>query len=276
MASRPLRAAAAASLIAALSLMGRGAGAAPTDAAPPAAPTPAAKKSEANHHFDQGKAYYRAGAYDLAVQEFLAGYEIDPRPGVLFNIGRAYEELKNRAKAIEYFNKYVAAVGSDAPAVTEAKARVVALQRQAREEDVRQQAQAQAEAQAATERAARERAQREEALRAQAAAGSATAGSGGTLRTEAPPSSPELAAHLKIGGIAAAGAGLVLTGVGVLLAVRGNHLNDEIRTEIARTQTWSTDLSSKDADMKTANRWALITAVSGGVAIAGGAVLYYL
>src|SRR5258708_13892470 len=159
MASRPLRAAAA-SLITALCLMGRGAGAAPTDAAPAAAPTTAAKKSDANHHFDQGKAYYRAGAYDLAVQEFLAGYEIDPRPGVLFNIGRAYEELKNRAKAIEYFNKYVAAVGTDPPPLPEAKARVVALQRQAREEDVRQQAQAQAQAQAATERTARERAHR--------------------------------------------------------------------------------------------------------------------
>src|SRR5260370_10722001 len=162
MASRPLRAAAAASLIAAWCGMGRGAGAAPTAAAPRAAPTTAAKKSDANHHFDQGKAYYRAGAYDLAVQEFLAGYEIEPRPGVLFNIGRAYEELKNRAKAIEDFNKYGAAVGTDAPAVTEARARVVALERQAREEDERQKAQG--PAQAATERAARQRTQHAAAL----------------------------------------------------------------------------------------------------------------
>jgi tetratricopeptide (TPR) repeat protein len=64
------------------------------------------RKAQAEGHYDQGKAYYKAGAFDLAVKEFLAGYELDPRAGVLFNVARAFEELKNPSKAIEYYKKY--------------------------------------------------------------------------------------------------------------------------------------------------------------------------
>ncbi|MEA2700468.1 MAG: hypothetical protein QOI66_4739 [Myxococcales bacterium] len=256
-------------------------------AAPPAAGPSAGsaaglsgKKEQANLRYDQGKAYYRAGAFDLAITEFLAGFEIDPRPGVLFNVARAYEELKNRPQAIAFFKRYLDTAGASAPAAAEARARTVVLERQVKEEQERQQAEAAAE---------RER-QREQAAAALATASAApavppggasqssSAGDSG-LTARAPPASPmspARARNLKVGGLVAGGAGVLLTGVGVFFAVRGNSLNDQIRSEIDRTQSWSPELTTKDADMKSANKLAAVAFISAGVVVAGGAVLYGL
>jgi Tetratricopeptide repeat len=255
--------------------------------AAPAAAEPS-KKEQAEVRYDQGKAYYRAGAFDLAIQEFLAGYALDPRAGVLFNIARGYEELKDRNKAIEFYKKYVD-LGAQATAATEARARMVVLERQIKEDDERKKAEA----------AERER-QRQEALNPppampapvatvppapdKGAAGSASGASGGGAPgpegavgvTAPPPASPELARNLKISGLAAGGVGVVLTGLGVFFAVRGSSLKSDINSEIARTNTWTPGLASKDSDMKSANKLAVISLVAGGVTLAGGAVLYYL
>lgn len=274
MQNRDLRALAVVIAIAGLLPTGRAVWAAP----PAVGALTAAANAEANRHFDQGKAYYRARAYDLAIQEFLAGYEIDPRPGVLFNIGRAWEELGNRPKAIESLKQYVALSGTGAPAVAEARARVVALERQIREEEQHQQAEALARAE--SERAEREHEDRERAEREQAAAAAVSAAATSVtpdpLRAEATRRPPVRASGLKVGGLVAAGTGVALTGAAILLAIHGNQLNNEINAEIDRTQSWSAELGNKDADMRTANRWALYTAVAGGVTLAGGAVLYYL
>jgi tetratricopeptide (TPR) repeat protein len=255
-------------------------------AAPPAGPAAgpsvgaSAKKEQANLRYDQGKAYYRAGAFDLAITEFLAGFEIDPRPGVLFNVARAYEELKNRPQAIAFFKRYLDTAGASAPAAAEARARTVVLERQVKEEEERQQAEAMAEHE-------RQRQQAAAALTTASAAPmmppggigqSSSAGDSG-LTAQAPPASPmspTRARNLKVGGLVAGGAGVLLTGVGVFFAVRGNSLNDQIRSEIDRTQSWSPELTSKDTDMKSANKLAAVAFISASVVVAGGAVLYYL
>jgi tetratricopeptide (TPR) repeat protein len=243
------------------------------------------RKELANLRYDQGKAYYRAGAFDLAITEFLAGYEIDPRSGVLFNVARAYEELKNRPQAIAFFKRYVDTAGASAPAAAEARARTVVLERQVKEEQARQQTEAAAERE-------RQR-QREQAAAALATASTApavsavppadagqtsSAGDSG-LTAQVPatsPASPTRARDLKLGGLVAGAAGVLATGVGVFFAVRGNSLNDQIRSEIDRTQSWSPELSSKDADMRSANKLAAAAFISAGVIVAGGAVLYAL
>ena len=70
--------------------------------------------------------------------------------------------------------------------------------------------------------------------------------------------------------------GVVLVGAGVFLAVRANGLQGDINSEIGRTNTWTPALSGKDADMKSANKLAVISLIAGGVSLAGGSVLYYL
>lgn len=244
------------------------------------------KKAEAEVHYDQGKAYYKAGAFDLAIQEFLQGYKLDPRPGVLFNIARGYEELKDRNKAIEFYKKYIDQ-GAAAAAATEARARMVVLERQIKDEDEKKKA----------DEAERER-QRQLALNPPPAAPAmpapvetttspaavpsapapATSGPEGavTATAPAPETSPETAKKLKVAGLVTGGAGVVLAGVGTFFAIRAGSLKSEIQNEVNTTGEYTAALASKNSDMESAQTMAVIGLVAGGVAVAGGAVLYYL
>lgn len=254
-----------------------------TLAAPAVAADP--KKAEAETHYDQGKAYYKAGAFDLAIQEFLAGYKLDPRPGVLFNIARGYEELKDKPKAIEYYKKYVD-LGAAAAAATEARARMVVLERQIKEDEERKKA----------EEAERER-QRQAALNPPPAmpapvetkapgaavpaapppAAPASAAPEGAVSVQAAPAaSPETARTLKIAGMATGGAGVVLVGVGAYFALHASSLKSDINGEIGRTMVWTPELTKKNSDMESAQTLALVGFVAGGAALVGGGVLYYL
>ncbi len=243
------------------------------------------KKAQAEVHYDQGKAYYRAGALDLAIQEFLEGYKLDPRAGVLFNIARGYEELKNRDKAIEFYKKYIG-MGAQAAAATEARARLVVLERQIKDEDERKKADA-----AEAER------KRQEALNPPApatttptsttpmpapvetkvpgappseTAAAPVATPSGIVTESAPaPSDPELVHTLKVAGVVTGGVGVVLAGVGGFFAWRASS----IKSDALAAKTYS---PSKDSDYKTASTMSVVGLAAGGVAIAGGAVLYYL
>jgi hypothetical protein len=159
--------------------------------------------------------YYKAGAFDLAIQEFLQGYKLDLRAGVLFNIARGYEELKDKQHAIEFYKKYVD-LGAAAAASTEARARMVVLERQIKEEDERKKAEA-----AEAER------KRQEALNPPPvmpapvetkgpgaapaapppAPGATPSGPEGAVSVASePPMSPETARKLRIAGMATGGA----------------------------------------------------------------------
>ena len=68
---------------------------------PPAAETPA-------------KAAYRAGVeffkrheFADAIREFNKAYRLDPNPVLVFNMARAFEELKQYGAAAEYYRKYL-------------------------------------------------------------------------------------------------------------------------------------------------------------------------
>jgi tetratricopeptide (TPR) repeat protein len=239
------------------------------------------KKAQAEVHYDQGKAYYKAGAFDLAIQEFIEGYKLDPRAGVLFNIARGYEELKNREKAIEYYKKYVD-LGAAAAAATEARARLVVLERQIKEDEERKKAEA-----AEAERKRQEALNPPPAMPAPveakpvapvgdtaAAPPPAAPSPEGTVTATAPApaASPEQARTLKIAGLATGGAGVVLAGVGTFFALRASSIKKDIDTGIAKGEF----SPGKDSDYKSASTLSVVGFVAGGVAIAGGAVLYYL
>jgi tetratricopeptide (TPR) repeat protein len=243
------------------------------------------KKEQAEVHYEQGRAYYKAGAFDLAIQEFLDGYNLFPRAGVLFNIARGYEELKDKNKAIEFYQKYVD-LGAQATASTEARARLVALERQVKEEEERKKAEAaERERQASspppaampppvvTAPAAPEKAA--EAVPPTAVPSGTGAAPEGAVTVTAPgAASSNRPRALKVAALITGGAGIVLVGVGGFFLLRGSNLRDDINSEVARTDAWTAALSSKDADRKTANTIGASSLVAGGVVVAGGAILY--
>jgi serine/threonine-protein kinase len=250
--------------------------------APARTASAASKKEQAEEHYDQGKAYYRAGAFDLAIQEFLEGYKLDPKAGVLFNIARGYEELKNRDKAIEFYKKYIDQ-GAQATAATEARARLVVLERQAKED-------ADHKATAVTPPAVSAPAvsppavspaptpmpapvETKPAPEPNAAAAPAPAsGPEGTVTATAPaPAEPpsDTARTMRIAGLVTGGAGVVLLGVGTYFGLHASSLKSEIQME----KTYS---ASKDSDYNSASTLAVVGLVGGAVVAAGGAVLYLL
>jgi tetratricopeptide (TPR) repeat protein len=66
-------------------------------------------KREASTHYKQGKAYFQAGAYDKAVAEFRAAYDIAPANPILFNIARSYQLAGDKKQAVDWYGKYLGA-----------------------------------------------------------------------------------------------------------------------------------------------------------------------
>ncbi len=240
------------------------------------------RKVQAEEHYDQGKAYYKAGAFDLAVKEFLAGYELDPRAGVLFNVARAFEELKNPPKAIEYYKKYTA-LGAAATAATEARARIVVLERQIKEgeeaEVRRKTDEENARRQAAEEVVERERLAKLAASQPPPAVEEKPEGSPeGSIGVSAqalPAGDPEKANTLKLSGMISGGAGVIFTGLGFLFHAQASTLESEVEKDY-RTMGWTSSVKQKDSDIDSKNLLTGISFVVGGLGLAAGGVLYYL
>src|SRR5437870_3536691 len=65
------------------------------------------KEKEAAEHFKAGKKAFDALDYDKAVAEYLAAYELSPRPVLLYNVGCAYQLKGEKRKAVVYFQRYL-------------------------------------------------------------------------------------------------------------------------------------------------------------------------
>jgi outer membrane receptor for ferrienterochelin and colicin len=64
-------------------------------------------RTEARGHFKRGMDAIAKGQYDEGISELEKAYAILPHPNVLFNIGRAYNELGELEKAVEWYRKYL-------------------------------------------------------------------------------------------------------------------------------------------------------------------------
>lgn len=58
-------------------------------------------------HYNLALALYQAQKYEESVPEFKAAYEIDPKPGLLFNIAQAYRKAGHPRDAIQYYDRYL-------------------------------------------------------------------------------------------------------------------------------------------------------------------------
>src|SRR5258706_4036332 len=69
--------------------------------------------SRARIHYEAGEKYYRGGSYQDAIREFLAGYELAPRPRFLLNLGQAYRQVHDLPRAIKMYERFLVATSSD-------------------------------------------------------------------------------------------------------------------------------------------------------------------
>lgn len=89
-------------------------GSAQTSTATAAAETRAVETArlveQARTHFDAGNEHYAAGRFHEAIRHFQAGYALVPRPNFLVNLGQAFRQVGDLARAKEAYVSYVRAL----------------------------------------------------------------------------------------------------------------------------------------------------------------------
>lgn len=66
-----------------------------------------ARAQDFRTHYELAMALYNAQKYEDAVPEFQAAYEIEHKPGLLFNIAQSYRKAGRPREAIAYYDQYL-------------------------------------------------------------------------------------------------------------------------------------------------------------------------
>jgi tetratricopeptide (TPR) repeat protein len=69
--------------------------------------SPPAWAQDFKTHYDLAMALYQAQKFEEAIPEFKAAYEIDRKPGLLFNIAQSYRKAGRPRDAIQYYDQYL-------------------------------------------------------------------------------------------------------------------------------------------------------------------------
>lgn len=206
---------------------------------------------------------YNVGRFERALDLYTKAYERYPKPALLFDLGQCHRQLGHFERALFFFHGYL----REQPNASNRPLAEKLLEDSQRQLDAQKAAEAEAEAKAA------------EAQRAQnASAASAPATTGESLPAPAstavpgpppPPPSP----LFRVVGLATAGVGVVLVGVGAYAGLRSASLAKQISQVSAQQGTWTPQYQSDYESGKSLATVANVLFVSGAVALGTGAAL---
>jgi hypothetical protein len=94
-------------------------------AGPVGAATPEAERT-ARAHFQAGEARFKAGAFDEALAEYQAGYDVLPLPGFLINVAQCQRRLGELKPARATYQKFVL-VAPDSPLVPQVRSMIAEI-----------------------------------------------------------------------------------------------------------------------------------------------------
>ena len=94
-------------------------------AGPVAAATPEAERT-ARAHFQAGEAKFKAGAFDEALAEYQAGYDVLPLPGFLINVAQCQRRLGDLKTARATYQKFVL-VAPDSPLLPQVRSMIAEI-----------------------------------------------------------------------------------------------------------------------------------------------------
>jgi tetratricopeptide (TPR) repeat protein len=99
--------------------------------------TPAvAEPRRAREHFDEAESLYAQGDFEAALSEYLAAFDEQPLPELLFNVGQCQRNLDRYGDAIFSFRRYLA-LRPDAPNREAVLKLVAELERKREREEIR-------------------------------------------------------------------------------------------------------------------------------------------
>jgi tetratricopeptide (TPR) repeat protein len=237
----------------------------PRSGSPPADAATDARVREARALYERGVRHFHLAEYDAAIDLFKAAYRTSEAPGFLYNIALAYRMKGDCAQALHFYRMYLR-LEPAAPNRPEVEARIEEQRRCAL-----------AAAQAASRPAP---ATQPAAPTARAGLGAAPDGRPAVAAGRvdpARPSPPPPRGRLKRGfGLATAGAGVVLVAVAAAYGAKAHGAADTINGLFRDGGQWDAHYRSVEADGRRASDLALGLSIAGGVALLGGATLYYL
>jgi len=237
----------------------------------PAAADPApdrATQAKADALFEKAVARYDAGDYAAAIPMLEDAYVLVHDPVYLFNIAQSYRKTFDCEHASDYYARYLSE--SKAPPN---RAKVEQWLHEL-EPCVAQRKDEKAKATAAEAEA---KARADAATRAEAAARAAAAAAAQTQPRPATPGGHVVdgGRTFRIGGIVLAGAGAAALIVAGGFARHGSTLEADVKDACSAGCAWNV-VGAQDEAGKRANTIAKITAIGGGAAVIGGAVLFVL
>jgi tetratricopeptide (TPR) repeat protein len=245
--------------------------------------------------FKQGRAYYDAGAYALAIKEYRKAHRLTPRPLLLFNIGQAYRLKGDKAQAIVAYQRFLAVV-TEGTIAEEARNHIAALQLKIQ---VKKAEVAKRRAEAAAKAAQRRLAEIEAAKRRAEAAAKARIRTRRAETEQLKRLAADIAARTRKGKIAdrqryrrqlavakkrgralhATGIATMVTGA-VLFAVspyflfRWRNTNTELRDWSNEITPWSVKMDQLVREKTTSFNTALGLTISGAALLLVGGILY--
>jgi tetratricopeptide (TPR) repeat protein len=234
--------------------------------APAPAPVPAADvRAEAQQHFQTGVQAYNVGDFDTAIAEWKEAYRLLHLPDFLFNIGQAYRGKRDHENALFFFNSYLRE-RPDAPNAAEVTALRDEEQKMLDEERT-------TAARAAAEQHERDDAARRAAAEAEAArrASSATAIDSGTGQPDA-----SRGRGLRMAGLIAGGAGLLLAGTGVVFTMSASSTASDLEDAAERGDPWTDELADKESSGERKATLGAVLIGVGAAAVVGGSVSFFL
>jgi tetratricopeptide (TPR) repeat protein len=197
--------------------------------------------------FKRGTELFNAGDYAAAREQVTRAYEIHPEPLLLLSIGSTYRREGELEPAVDHYRRFMSEADADDEYRATAQGYIDAL-----EAEIAEQRKREAEAEANKPPPPR-----------------------------APIVIPELAPApvndsgrgLRITGIATVAVGAVLVGVGVQQGLHAGNVDDELA---AASGPWTPERQERFNDGEAAETRAIVFGVTGGVAVATGAALYWI
>ncbi|WP_394842813.1 hypothetical protein LZC95_37795 [Pendulispora brunnea] len=222
----------------------------------PGSPTPDKQKT-ADEWADEAFALVAKGEYPKAIAAYQRAYQISADGRNLYNIANIYDrKLHEREVAADYYRRYLHLSQTEPDLTKRATERLAALKEE------------------------------EEAIRKNAAAapanGSSSQGSSivMTPASRASASSAErpdtTRSTMQIGGIIAGGTGLALIGAGAVFGMIAKSKNDDASKLCNGSACNDKEALNLTDDARRAATISTIGFVAGGVAVAGGLLLYFL
>jgi tetratricopeptide (TPR) repeat protein len=232
-----------------------------TAAAPARAQQAPDAEARARGHYDRGLTLYNLSKWDDAIDEFKKAYELSKAPGLIFNIAQAYRLKGDAAQALKSYRSYLR-LDPSAPNRGEVEKRIAELEQTLKDQEKATAKPAPAPAPAPQPAPAP--ATRDKVMRVDA----------NVMRVEVAGQDEDRSNRTLLNaGFITAGAGLILSGVGIYYGVKASSEWDEVESTVDRDGPWMRPDQENWTDAEDHERLAKVCLVAGGVFTITGAAL---